>query len=131
MALEEAMNTKTEVAHCTAADVGISITARVPGAEADAEATIAVLDEYFSIFAKPNGNECLNCGERLGGMAAALMGTGFRWGLVHGEGTCGCGWPCRAYHRPKENGEEVFDRALEVILQYHPDGVSRRGKGDE
>jgi hypothetical protein len=51
-----------------------------------------------------------------------MLGT-FRWGLQNGEGTCQrCGWPGRGLHDPKKNGESVFNRRLEIILQYHPDG---------
>ncbi len=77
---------------------------------------------YAHTFAQPSEeNECLECGERLGGM----MGS-FRWGICHGEGICSnCGWPARAYHNPKtKEGEEVTG-FFECILQYHPDFVTK------
>ena len=120
------MNVKTAKV-CTIDDIGMSITGE------DSQPIVEAINEYLSIFAKPvkregGGNcvmgsyECLNCGEPLGG----LLGT-FQWGLCHGEGTCTCGWPCRAYHRPKDNeGEELFNGPIQLILQYHPSGVTKR-----
>ena len=113
---------------CTSADVGIEITG------SDAQPMAAAINKYLSIFAKPvkrdgGGNmmlgdyECLKCGKPLGGALGS-----FQWGLAHGEGNCsGCGWPCRVYHRPKDSDGEIFNRALEVILQYHPSNVTTCG----
>ena len=128
----------TEV--CTISDIGIEITGSDappfvrPGTKA--AGLVAAINDYLSIFAKPvrrKGGasflgkfECLNCGEPLGGMLSH-----FRWGIVHGEGECSCGWPCRAYHRPKDDDGEIFDRPLEIILQYHPSGVAVRTDENE
>lgn len=112
----------TEV--CTIDDIGIELTGE------DALALIDALNEYFSIFAKPVkryqpggmfGNlNCFKCGEALGG----ALGT-FQWGIRSGEGNCShCGWPCRAHHRPKNDGDAIFNRCLVMILQYHPDNVT-------
>jgi len=112
------------MAVCTMADIGLTITGE--GAEPICDA----ISEYLSVFAKPVlhdgttggmlGNfDCLNCGERLDG----FLGT-FTWGIAHGEGKCSkCGWPCRAYHNPKDAEGDIFDRRLQIILQYHPSGV--------
>lgn len=121
-------HTNIEIEHCTVDDIGLEITG------ADAPPLIAALNEYLSAFAKPIKSDregggmvgntlCLKCGETLDG----ILGT-FQWGLAHGEGTCSkCGWPARAYHRPKDNGgEEMFNQVLEMILQYHPENVESR-----
>lgn len=97
-----------------------------PGVDVPDGPMAEALVEYLAIFAKPiirdNGNafsgtlECLNCGVPLNGLWGSFI-----WGLANGEGNCGnCGWPCRAVHRPKDNGIEMFDRPMEIILQYHP-----------
>lgn len=125
------MKTIIDVDVCTIADIGISLTGE------DAPAVIDTLNEYLSAFAKPVKREggssfamghfdCLNCGEPLGGMLGH-----FRWGMVHGEGTCSCGWPCRAYHWPKDSHGEIFDGPLEIILQYHPSNVDLKDKHSE
>ena len=117
--------TVTEV--CTIDDLGIELTGE------DAPPLIETLNEYFSLFAKPVrqdkpgdmlfGNlNCFKCGEALNGM----LGT-FQWGMRSGEGTCSkCGWPCRAHHLPKDDDGAIFDRCLEIILQYHPDHVETK-----
>jgi hypothetical protein len=113
------------VEKCTSKAVGIDITGKDEDGNAEAASLMASLNEYFSIFAKPTG-KCLKCGTTLGGLLGWAMG-GFRWGLAWGEGNCGCGWPARAYHEPKDTaGEKIFDRPLQMILQYHPDNVASR-----
>lgn len=104
----------------------MSITPKGEDGAADCEALIRDLDGYFRDFAVPlidddEHQSCHNCGVRLNG----LLGQ-FTWGIVNGEGTCAnCGWPCRAYHRPKdEDGELIFNRTFEMILQYHPEDVT-------
>lgn len=80
----------------------------------------AELDRYFRTFImlKPDGG-CVACNTVQGGFAAAILGGGFTWGLVHGEGRCGtCGYPARAVHYKVGPIER-----LTVILQYHPDEV--------
>lgn len=77
----------------------------------------AALDAYFVRFAPPNDGKCLNCGDVQGGLMAQLTGTGFAWGIAHGEGYCRtCRYPGRALH---------YDvgpiKRLGAILQYHPD----------
>lgn len=118
------MGTLTDVKHCTIADVGLEITGT------DAPSLVAALNEYFGQFAKPirrdganmlfGSIKCMQCDEILDGACGR-----FTWGIVHGEGHCGkCGYPGRAYHRPKNDDDEIFDRVFEMILQYHPDNVS-------
>ena len=108
------MNELTEVQHCTHQSIGMSITGE------DASEVTAPLDGYLYLFAAPTDGKCLKCDAQLTGILGSFM-----WGLVNGEGTCSsCGWPARAYHRPEEtDGSEIFDRPLELILQYHPDCV--------
>lgn len=111
---------------CTAESLGIRITGKDPDGEQEAAKLIAALDDYLSIFAEPADNKCLKCGTTLGGLLGAVMG-GFRWGLAHGEGACGCGWPGRGMHYPKDSdGEEIFEGAFQMVLQYHPDSVSEK-----
>lgn len=121
----------TDVEVCTITHLGMEITGE------DAPPIVEAINQYLSQFAKPvrreGGNNfsgsinCLNCGEILSG----LIGT-FTWGIAHGEAECGnCGWPCRAYHDIKQDGESVFNRPLDTILQYHPSKVNVRGKKDE
>lgn len=119
------------ISYCTARDAGVNLTASSPEFEEETRVLVDCLDEYFKQFAAPTvegkGNaligsqRCLECDTALSGALGS-----FQWGLAHGEGQCGCcGWPSRAYHRPKDqDGEEIFDRALQIILQYHPDHVS-------
>lgn len=114
---------------CTIEDLGIEITG------SDAPPLVAAVNKYLSIFAKPvrrkvassilGGVDCFRCGVPLDGMLGS-----FTWGIVHGEGVCGkCGWPCRAYHSPTdEDGDEIFDGAIALVLQYHPDQVVREEK---
>ena len=117
------MNKTEDVDVCTTADIGIEIIG------SGAPPMIDAIDEYLSIFSKPvkrdDGNflmgriECLKCGKALDGP----MGS-FQWGIANGEGNCsGCGWPCRAHHSPKDSDGEIFDKALVLILQYHPSRV--------
>ncbi len=122
------------VSYCTAIDSGVNITAQSPEGEAEATSLMKCLDEYFKQFSAPvvldegnallGGQRCLNCDAVLSGVLGS-----FQWGIAHGEGTCSsCGWPARAYHRPKDqDGEEICDGALQVILQYHPDNVHHNG----
>lgn len=113
---------------CSMEDIGLEITGP------DAAPYIAAMEEYLSVFAQPVGCDgrngdtewlvgtclCLKCLRGLDG----AMGT-FEWGLASGEGKCGeCGWPCRAHHNPRLNGEAVFNRPLEKVLQYHPNHVT-------
>ncbi len=107
---------------CTAADIGLELTGP------DAAPYIAAMNKYLAKFANPitrdHGEEnwvtgtclCLNCMCALDG----VLGT-FQWGLASGEGKCvECGWPCRAHHYPKIDGENIFDGVLQMILQYRP-----------
>jgi len=119
----------SDVRHADVGDLGIEFT---PETAADLRET---LEGYVKAFAKPvrreAGNDlvgqhlCLKCGESLDGF---LIGT-FEWGLAHGEGHCSkCGWPARAYHFIKHNGEDLFTGPLRRILQYHPDVVEAAPK---
>ncbi len=113
--------------HCTLSDVGIEITGE------DALPFIVAVNEYLSCFAvpvRPKGKPnmltgsvlCIKCGEQLDGVLGR-----FCWGIANGEGECAeCSWPCRAHHRPELDGKEIFDRPLEIILQYHPSQVKTK-----
>jgi len=121
-------DTDAKLEFCTMADIGMEITGE------DSASVVESLNEYLKAFAKPNrvrdgnvlqgGFDCIKCGKPTSG----VMGT-FTWGIAHGEGFCqNCNWPARAYHRPKDkDGEEIFNRPLEFILQYHPDSVTQQG----
>jgi hypothetical protein len=100
--------------------------------------TIEALDKHFSVYAAPpmtKGEDgkthigdipCLKCGDiQNGGLIGAVLGTGFEWGLVHGEGHCrNCHWPATMYHFVKDsNGEDVIT-ITGFLLQYHPDHVT-------
>lgn len=108
----------------TCESLGIKITAHVPEAEAEAVATIALIDEYLSGFAAPTG-KCLKCGVPTSGLMGALLG-GMEWGIVHGELRCRtCKWPGRGYHDINDEcGGKLFERPLQFVLQYHPSVVS-------
>ncbi len=119
------MQTTEEIKHCTIEDLGISITGQ------DAPSLVDSIDQYLNEFAS-TGGKCPNCGSPLGG----LLGS-FTWGIVHGEGRCTggvygkCGWPCRGLHYIKDSeGKEIFDRAVPVILAYHPKFVEQPVKSD-
>lgn len=127
---------------CTLGDIGILL--KPANEDDDSEETLQTakkmtdaVNVYLQAFAAPlivehpnrisGTRECLKCGERLDG----LMGT-FKWGLVHGEGSCsGCGWPCRVYHSPKMDGEEIFTSVVSVMLQYHPSVVPVTTEAEE
>lgn len=84
-------------------------------------------NEYFQHFAAPNSGKCIMCGEEHNSAAAVIMGTGFRWGAVHGEGYCGtCGYPARAIHEIDGVGT-----ISGLILQYHPSEVEKREPDEE
>lgn len=109
-----------EVKHCTIADIGIEAVSE------DAQPLVDHINAQLHGFAS-TGGKCPKCGARLGGLIGA-----FKWGLCHGEGICTggfngkCGWPCRALHRITNlEGEEIFDRALQHILPYHPEFVTQ------
>lgn len=117
-----------KIAHCTSEDIGLK------AKNDDGKATIAIVDKYLFSFAKPqlegknsflqSAAKCLRCGRPLGGAIGS-----FQWGIVHGEGTCSnCGWPARAKHYIKDDEGPIFDRALDMILQYHPDFVQKETK---
>lgn len=117
---------------CTCESIGLSLTGD------DAAEYIEAMNAYLAGFAAPvqaantagAPHVCLQCGEYTDG----LLGR-FRWGHASGEGKCGeCGWPARAHHYPKlADGELIFDRCLEFVLQYHPDDVqiSKRDESDD
>lgn len=111
-----------DIPKCVMGDIGIEISGE------DAPPVVAAINDYLSRFAAPIIREvndvpryrCLDCDRDLSG----LLGT-FQWGITNGEGTCSnCGWPCRAHHYPKDAKGDIFNKALEVILQYHPDHVT-------
>jgi len=57
-------------------------------------------------------------------MMSTIMGTGFEWGLGHGEGQCrNCHWPETLYHFVKDKGGNDVITIRGFLLQYHPDVV--------
>lgn len=115
-----------QVKHCTIDDLGIAITGE------DAKPLVDAINEYCNKFASTGGT-CPKCNAKLGG----LLGS-FAWGLCHGEGVCtgglkgSCGWPCRAYHRPKDaDGKEIFNGPVCAILAYHPEFVTQESSESE
>ena len=84
----------------------------------ESEALVTYFESMSEAFAHPaEDGSCLNCGRRVGGFLGA-----FSWGIRHGEGSCICGWPARAYHFIElPNGES---RRISYIIQYHPDGIA-------
>ena len=114
---------------CTIEDMPFTVSGQ------DAQKVTDIVNNYLKDFAKPKksdaadnliqGNtKCLMCDAILGGVLGS-----FRWGIAHGEGICSnCGYPCRAYHRPQLDGEDMFDRAIPIILQYHPKHISKKEK---
>lgn len=131
MAISFATQDKMTLEQLQAADVPVcktedllKVSREGPEGEAEADALIIDLDAYFSKFCKPTGN-CISCGRTLGGVMGLIAG-GFQYGIAWGEGKCGCGYPGRALHTPKDSkGEEMFDGPLQFILQYHPLGLSQ------
>ena len=115
-----------KVDHCTLASIGMEITGE------DAPPLVESCNEYLSQFIAPasekgnflfSSSKCVKCERPISGALGSFV-----WGIVHGEGTCGnCGWPARAYHDIKHDGESVFDRPLQIVLQYHPDFVEKKG----
>jgi len=115
-----------EVKRCTIDEIGLEITGE------DAPPIIKQINKYLHAFASPikkpgepgmmTGSKlCIGCGLQLDG----VLGT-FTWGITNGAGFCSnCGWPCHAYHRPKDSeGERIFTSDLQVVLQYHPGEIS-------
>ena len=87
--------------------------------------TVMEMNAYLADFAKPDEFRCVNCDKKLvGGLVDQLIGEAtFRWGLVHGQGHCTCGWPVVMYHFPKQcDAIERFESPLCV----HPDLVKKR-----
>ncbi len=106
---------RTTVAHLDIDEIGV-----VNAEGADAEAVLAHFRSVAVQFADPGEEgKCVNCNRSQGG----ILGV-FSWGLVHGEGSCECGWPARAYHFVEmPNGGRL---RIVALLQYHPDGVDVR-----
>jgi hypothetical protein len=97
--------------HATTADIGsVSIPPEVD----------AIVQAYMHEFAAPkraaDGNfPCIACGNT----------HAFVWGLAHGFGHCvHCSWPARLYHYVKDDAGKVVLTFRDVVLQFHPDGVS-------
>lgn len=94
-------------------------------------AKLAVIDVYLSKFLNPASetNPCICCGAPQTGIMGLLMGIGFRWGIVHGEGACtGCGWPARVYHFINAADGSLLLQ-FDLLLQYHPAAVEIRKRG--
>lgn len=114
------------VAHASCEAIGLSFNPKTPEDAAVATEMTKVVDEYLFSFAVPTGR-CVRCQRHLGGLLGSL-----RWGLVHGEMVCECGYPARAYHNPKDADDKpVFSRSMELVLQYHPSIVDIPKKEDE
>lgn len=99
----------------TCASIGI-----IPKPDADpieVAKQVALVNEYLKAFLPPSDEgRCVRCDTEQGGLVADLTGTGFQFGMVHGEGECGtCGYPGRAVH--KIDGIGTISG---FILQYHP-----------
>lgn len=96
---------------------------------------VEYLEAYFRPFAEPpredgngaaGGHRCLHCDHHQLGL---LLGC-FAWGIAHGEGRCGhCGWPARLYHYLRFPGSDE-DQRIVLLLQYHPEAVTRRDRRD-
>ncbi len=114
LTMERVIELRTTVPHLDIDQIGIS-----GDNEAAVEATLNHFRSVAHQFADPGEKgECLNCGRQQGGFLGA-----FTWGIIHGEGSCVCGWPARAYHFVKmPDGDE---KRVQALLQYHPDGVSK------
>jgi hypothetical protein len=99
----------------TAETIGIHITSETNLSAA--EVATSKLNVYLQSFLPVDlDGKCVMCGAVQGGLTAQLMGTGFNFGMVNGEGTCGtCGYPGRAVH--KVPGVGTIEN---LILQYHP-----------
>ncbi len=82
------------------------------------------LNEYLSGFVVLKEHRCVKCDKKLiGTLVDQLLGTTFKWGLVHGHGICGaCGWPAVYYHFPKGGPLERFV----CMLQVHPKYVTQK-----
>jgi len=116
--------TDTTIQKCTIDAIGLGITGE------DAEPIVKAVNKYLAMFAAPQGSEeikrCLKCGVILGGPLGS-----FQWRIENGEGICSCcGWPCRARHDIQDDKGSIFNRPLEVILQYHPDNVATEGEDE-
>lgn len=109
--IEELCGSDIECATCES--IGVTITSDT-NPEA-AQVATSKLKAYLRHFAIPSAT-CIRCGAEQGGMYASITGTGFQYGLVHGEGTCGtCGYPARTVHKVEGVGT-----LSNLILQYHP-----------
>lgn len=105
---------KTEHKHCTMEDIGLGITGE------DAKPLVEAVTKYLSDFTA--GDKCPQCDATLRG----LFGS-FSWGIQSGEGQCSCGWPARAHHNITDaDGEDVFNRPMELVLAYHPNVVDSK-----
>jgi len=123
--MTDTQSAATDIERCSIQDIGLVITGTA------APAMIATINSYLAVFAKPivrEGDlsimfgrfECLQCGRPLGGACGS-----FQWGIANGEGTCShCGYPCRAYHYPKDEDGNIFTQPLQFMLQYHPERIA-------
>lgn len=90
-----------------------------------------IIEKYLNRFYLPPledgdgfamGHPCVNCGEPTAGM----LGCG-RWGIAHGEWTCGnCDWPGRGMHYIKDSAGKDLITVRNYFLQYHGDHVEFR-----
>lgn len=107
----------------------------IDAAEGTPPETLKALDAYFEAFAQPifqDGDKtknmvCIECDKPLDGLMAVFLGSGFTWGITHGEGHCSaCKWPARGHHFIKDAGGKDVATIRNFVLQYHPDFVERR-----
>jgi hypothetical protein len=78
-----------------------------PEIRADAAKT-AIVNRYLRHWVPGN---CPCCGYGI-----------FSWGLVHGAGSCSCGWPGRLYHFVTDGDVEIV--RFDAVLWAHPYEVS-------
>lgn len=98
------------------------------GVKGGDDPTVEVILAHFRSvahqFADPGEDgKCLNCGRIQGGLLGA-----FSWGIIHGEGSCVCGWPARVFHFVEM--PDGHRRRVDGLLQYHPDGIDLLGDTD-
>ena len=80
---------------------------------------LEALDLYLRRFTPMTDGKCICCGAEQAGILAGMLGTGFSWGIAHGEGACACGYPGRALHY----NVGPLTR-LNYVMQYHPDNLA-------
>ena len=78
---------------------------------------IPAVREYLNHYVNPHYDKtnpenikrhCCNCGMEMDSFKQMLgLAAAYEWGMVHGEAYCSnCGYPARALHQPKMEGQE-------------------------